>query len=116
MFAETHLVLNDVQTLIETVEAADMEDDLKNDLVHNLETKADQLNKVSLVVSNLTVEIEMDSMVLAPGAQATVNVTVHNEGENDLENIEIGLVSPTTIEFNSADQIDSLAAGESVNT
>lgn len=116
VFSEAHLALKDVQALIDSVEASSIDDELKNDLVHNLQTKEDQLNNVSLVASNLTLEIEMDSMVLNPGAEATVNVTIHNEGENAVENLEVGLVTPMNIEFNSADVIDSLPAGESVNT
>ena len=116
VFTEAHLALKDVQTLIDSVEASSVDDELKNDLVHNLQTKEDQLNNVSLVASNLSVEIEMDSMVLNPGAEATVNVTIHNEGENTVENLEIGLVTPTNIEFNSSDVIGSFPAGESVNT
>lgn len=113
---EAHLALGEVQTLISDIEASDMEDELKNDLLNNLQTKENQLNQVSLVASNLAIDMEMDSNVLSPGEDATVSVTVQNDGDNAVENIDLALLAANDLEVNGPESIDSIEADDSVDT
>ncbi|MDN6161350.1 MAG: NEW3 domain-containing protein [Atopostipes sp.] len=111
IYPEAFSSLEKVQGLKNEVENSDLENSLKNDLLTKLDTKEEQLNKVALVSSNISVDFDVSSTTLAPGEDTEISATVHNEGENDLENIQLELLTNDDWEANEQETINDLEAG-----
>nr|WP_309100186.1 NEW3 domain-containing protein [Fredinandcohnia onubensis] len=105
--------LGAVQKLISTTKSGKLDDALKNDLLHKLELKEEQLQQVSLVSSNLAVDTEIGSYVLTQGEQTQVEVTVTNNGKQKIHHIEAALLTPENWKHEGASQLKHLKPGES---
>ena len=86
---------------------------LKNDLLHKLELKEEQLQEVSFVSSNFTVETMIDSNVLTKGEQTKVTVTLTNNGKSKLQHIEASLLIPKNWQHEGESKINQLKPNES---
>lgn len=86
--------LKDVQRIEKMVDKAKLKEDIKNDLLHKLHLKEEQLQEVSFVTSNLKVEPVIDSHVLTQGQKSQVNMKVTNEGNEKIKHIEASLATP----------------------
>src|SRR5690606_13731541 len=91
---ESQKALRSVQKLISTTKSGKLEDAMKNDLLHKLGLKEEQLQQVSLISSNLAVDTEIGSYVLTQGEQTQVEVTVTNNGKQKIHHIEAALLTP----------------------
>lgn len=108
-------VLGDVQKLISTVKSANIDETIKNDLVHKLEIKEEQLQQVSMVSSNLSINIEMASYVLTQGEQTEVNVNISNNGKQKIQHIQLGLLTPENWKQEGISNVKHLNPGESTS-
>src|SRR5699024_4742320 len=93
IYPKTFQALEKVQVLINDVEDSDLEPSIKNELLNKLNTKEDQLSELNLISSNLDVNIDINSYVLTPGDEVEISVTLHNEGETDIDNIHLELLA-----------------------
>ena len=71
-----------------------MDAGVKDDLLHKLVLKEEQLQQVSYVASDLAVDVEIGSYVLTQGEQTQVDVTISNEGKEKIQHIEAALLTP----------------------
>ncbi|MFT4416340.1 NEW3 domain-containing protein [Fredinandcohnia humi] len=110
---ESQKALGAVQKLISITNSADLNEGVKNDLLHKLELKEEQLQQVSLVSSNLAVDIEIGSYVLTQGEQTQVEVTVTNEGQQKIHHIEAALLTPENWKHEGTTKLMHLKPGES---
>lgn len=106
-------VLGDVQKIIARTKSANLDKAIKNDLLHKLELKEEQLQQVSFVSSNLTVEIDINSYILTQGEEAQVVVTLSNDGKQQIHHIETTLLTPENWKQEGANQVKNLKPGES---
>ena len=105
--------LRDVQRLISLTKSAKLDAGVKNDLLHKLELKKEQLQQVSFVSSNLAVDIEIGSYVLTQGEKTKVNVTISNEGKQIIQHIEASLLTPENWKHEGVNKVKHLNPGES---
>ncbi|WP_010676539.1 NEW3 domain-containing protein [Bacillus timonensis] len=109
---ESQKALRAVQKLISSTKSANLDEAVKNDLLHKLTLKEEQLKQVSLVSSNLDVDIEIGSYVLTQGEQTQVNVTVTNNGKQKIQHIEAALLTPENWKHEGTSQLKHLKPGE----
>ncbi|QUW22821.1 PIG-L family deacetylase [Sporosarcina sp. Marseille-Q4063] len=105
--------LIDIQKLITEINKAKMDASLKNDLLHKLELKEEQLQEVSFVSSSLKVETMIDSDVLTQGESTTVSMTITNEGDEMIKHIKPSLLAPKNWQINTNEEINHLKPNES---
>ncbi|MGY0691961.1 NEW3 domain-containing protein [Virgibacillus sp. FSP13] len=105
--------LKDVKKLIKKVKKAKMDDSIKNDLLHKLELKSEQLMQVSFVSSSLNIETSIDSQVLTQGEQAQVTMKFTNEGTIKLKHVNASLRTPKNWKYNQERQLKHLMPNES---
>lgn len=110
---DSQKALRDVRELAGKVAASKLDQDVKNDLLHKLELKEEQLLEVSRVASELSVDISIGSYVLTQGEQTEVEVTVTNEGNQKLHHIEAALLTPENWKHEKAVKLKHLKPGES---
>ena len=102
-----------VERLIAKTKNAELSEEMKVDLLHKLELKAEQLKEASFVASNLQVETTIDSSVLTKGEKSTVTMTVTNHGEEDINDIKASLLLPEAWKISKAQAISKLKSGAS---
>ena len=105
--------LGDVQKLITSTKSAKLDAGVKNDLLHKLALKEEQLQQVSFVASDLAVDVEIGSYVLTQGEQTQVDVTISNEGKEKIQHIEAALLTPENWKHEGVTQVKHLKPGES---
>ena len=105
--------LKDIHKLIAETNNSKMDPSLKNDLLHKLELKEEQLQEVSFVSSSLKVETVIASNVLTQGESTNVSMTITNEGDKIIKHIEPSLVAPENWQINTKDEIKHLKPSES---
>jgi LmbE family N-acetylglucosaminyl deacetylase len=105
--------LGDVRKLMASTQSAKLDSALKNDLLHKLELKEEQLQQVSFVSSNLAVDTKIGSYVLTQGEQTQVDVTITNEGKQKIHHIEASLLAPENWELQDGREVNHLKPGES---
>ena len=110
---ESQKALGAVQKLIASTNSAKLDASVKNDLLHKLELKAEQLQQVSFVSSSLAVDMEIGSYVLTQGEKTQVAVKVTNEGKEKIQHIEAALLTPDNWKHEGVNQVKHLKPGES---
>ncbi|PAE44318.1 NEW3 domain-containing protein [Bacillus sp. 7884-1] len=110
---ESQKALGAVQKLIASTNSAKLDASVKNDLLHKLELKAEQLQQVSFVSSSLAVDMEISSYVLTQGEKTQVAVKVTNEGKEKIQHIEAALLTPDNWKHEGVNQVKHLKPGES---
>ncbi len=110
---QSQKALGDVRKLISSTESANLDAAVKNDLLHKLQLKEEQLQQVSFVSSDLAVDIEIGSFVLTQGEETQVKVTISNEGKQKIQHIEASLLTPENWQHEGFSQVKHLKPGES---
>lgn len=105
--------LGAVQKLIASTESSNLEQNTKNDLLHKLELKEEQLQKVSMLSSSLAVDIEIGSYVLTQAEQTQVDIKITNEGKQKIHHIEASLKTPDKWKQEGVTKVNHLNPGES---
>ncbi|WP_085992994.1 NEW3 domain-containing protein [Oceanobacillus senegalensis] len=107
--------LRQVQNISRHIKKANIDTATKNDLLHKLEIKEEQLQQVSFVSSSLEVETSLDTYVLTQGEETQVEVHLTNHGDKVLHHIDASLVTPENWEVNSNNAFKHLKPGESTS-
>ncbi|OCA87744.1 hypothetical protein A8F94_07805 [Bacillus sp. FJAT-27225] len=94
VFTKTQKALKDVKRLLAKTEEKNINDALKNDLLHKLSLKSEQLQEASFVASGLDVEAVAEENILTKGQTTTVTVTLTNNGSQALKNAAAELIVP----------------------
>jgi LmbE family N-acetylglucosaminyl deacetylase len=110
---QSQKALGDVQKLISSTKSAKLDTAVKNDLLHKLATKEEQLQQVSFVASDLAVDVEIGSYVLTKGEQTQVKVKVSNDGKEKIQHIEAALLTPENWKIKGDGEVKHLKPGES---
>ncbi|WP_210468401.1 PIG-L family deacetylase [Sporosarcina sp. 6E9] len=110
---ESQKALKDIRKLIADTNKAKMDASLKNDLLHKLALKEEQLQEVSFVSSSLKVETTINSDVLTRGESTNVSMTITNEGGDMIKHIEPTLLAPKKWKISTKDKIKHLKPNES---
>ncbi|WP_156290601.1 NEW3 domain-containing protein [Oceanobacillus salinisoli] len=105
--------LKDVQSITNLLEKANIKEATKNDLLHKLELKEEQLQQVSFVASSLKVDTTIDSNVLTQGEQTQVTVNITNQGNKKVHDIDASLVTPENWKVSGENQVKHLKPNES---
>lgn len=103
----------DVKRIQKLVGKAKMSSDLKNDLLHKLELKEEQLHEVSFAASSLHMEMEINTEVLTPGSEGQVTMTITNEGNQKIKHIDATLVTPESWGGDRTQKVKHLKPNES---
>jgi len=112
IFPEAHQALKDVQKVMKKTENSKLDTELKDDLLHKLELKEEQLNEVSLVSSSLEVETTMNSDVLTQGEKTAVTMELKNNGQEVVKHIDAAIVAPDKWSVDGEKQIKKIHPGE----
>ena len=113
IFAKSQQALKDIHKLIAETNNSKMDPSLKNDLLHKLELKEEDLQEVSFVSSSLKVETVIASNASTQGESTNVSMTITNEGDEIIKHIEPSLVAPENWQINTKDEIKHLKPSES---
>lgn len=105
--------LKEVKKIMSLIKSSRLDSGVKNDLSHKLEVKAEQLQELSYISSNLSVEIEIDSYVLTQGEKTKVQVTVSNKGKTKIQQIKTALLTPKGWRQERPLELKHLKPGES---
>ncbi|PAE21126.1 hypothetical protein CHH80_08570 [Bacillus sp. 7504-2] len=105
--------LKEVKKIISLIKSSTLNSSVKNDLIHKLEVKAEQLQELSFISSNLSVEIGIDSYVLTQGEKTKVQVTVSNKGKTKIQHIKTALITPKDWRHEKPSELKHLKPGES---
>ncbi|WP_309228265.1 NEW3 domain-containing protein [Virgibacillus saliphilus] len=105
--------LKDVQEALEMTRNTDMNKDVKNDLIHKLELKSEQLQEVSFISSNLHVETTADSGILTQGEETQVTMEITNNGNEKRNHIEASLITPEDWEHEESQNLNDLDPDQS---
>ena len=107
--------LSDVQQLSDKMKEMDIDDAVKNEILHKLELKKEQLQEVSLVASGLDVETILESEVVTQGENAEIMMTITNNGTQTINQIDASLFTSEDWDVDSDDEsnIEKLEPNES---
>ncbi|MTW86982.1 hypothetical protein F3157_15140 [Virgibacillus dakarensis] len=107
--------LSNVQKLTDKVEKGDIDVSVKNDLLHKLELKEEQLQKVSLIASGLDVKTTLDSEVVTRGESTRIKMTITNNGKQAIHQIDASLLTSEewTVDSGDGSDIKKLEPNES---
>lgn len=89
-----HEALNTLKKVQLQTEGSTLDEAIKNDLLHKMMIKEEQLNIASLAASQLEVETNVKMPVLTRGGETVVTVTVKNNGKTALEHVSVELDAP----------------------
>ncbi|MFE4894778.1 NEW3 domain-containing protein [Peribacillus butanolivorans] len=94
VFTTSQTALSHVRSLTSQIKKAKLNSELKNDLLHKLSLKEEQLQNVSYVSSGLYVQAKSASAILTKGQNTNVTVTVKNTGKQTLKKFSAKLNVP----------------------
>lgn len=109
-FREAQKSLKLVEKATKMTRKAKLDSGLKEDLLHKLSLKEEQLMNVSYLSSNLDVQATSESDVLTGGQQVKVEVNVKNDGKHILKNADVTLDTP--FHFSKKTKKKNLKPGE----
>jgi LmbE family N-acetylglucosaminyl deacetylase len=93
-FGKAQKALKEVERLEKKTEKSKLDEQVKKDLLHKISLKKEQLNTVSFVASDLSVDASAETTVLTKGQDVQVKVQLANQGEEKLKKAEVRLVTP----------------------
>ncbi|PFG04383.1 NEW3 domain-containing protein [Bacillus sp. es.034] len=93
-FDKTQKALKEVEKVEKKTAKAKLDDQMKKDLLHKISLKKEQLNTVSFVASELSVEASSETNILTKGQDVEVTVQLANEGEKKLKKAKVELLTP----------------------
>ncbi len=108
---EAHQALKQVRKTKERVESFTFDEVDKNDLLHRLDIKEEQLTEVSQVASQLDVTTTVAKPTLTQGDQTSVTVELENHGQTDLTDVSVDLNAPRDWDVSNATNVDTLDSG-----
>ncbi|WP_126428216.1 NEW3 domain-containing protein [Brevibacillus marinus] len=91
---EVHEMKRDLERLAAAVEAAQLDEATRTDLLHRLKLKARQLDKASAEAVSLVAKLRPQTGELVAGQTARMTVTAYNGGEVTLQQVELSLRVP----------------------
>ncbi|MFJ7471020.1 NEW3 domain-containing protein [Peribacillus frigoritolerans] len=94
VFSTSQNALSNVRSITAQVKKAKLSPALKNDLLHKLSLKEEQLQNVSYVSSGLEVQAKAASNILTKGQNTYVTVSVKNNGKQTLKKVTAALNVP----------------------
>lgn len=109
-FQEAQKSLKLVEKATKMTRKAKLDSGLKEDLLHKLSLKEEQLMNVSYLSSDLDVQATSESDVLTGGQQVKVEVNVKNGGKHVLKNADVTLDTP--FHFSKKTKKKNLKPGE----
>ncbi|RHW42718.1 DUF11 domain-containing protein [Neobacillus notoginsengisoli] len=112
VFVKSQKALKDVERLLAKTESAKLEASLKNDLLHKLSLKKEQLQVASFEASSLDVVAKAADNILTKGQTTTVTVNLKNNGSKDLKNAAVNLLVPNGWKVSGTRSVGDLGAGE----
>ncbi|WP_462410626.1 NEW3 domain-containing protein [Neobacillus sp. Marseille-QA0830] len=113
VFEKSQDTLKLVRNLQDKTQKSKLSQDLKNDLLHKLSLKEDQLQTASFTASELEVKASSEFNTLSKGQTTDVTVNLKNNGKNKLFNVGANLLVPDGWDVSAGDQAVNLAPGES---
>ncbi|MFY0545008.1 NEW3 domain-containing protein [Brevibacillus sp. H7] len=91
---EVHEMKLDVQTAIQDVSSSRLDDATKQDLMHRLQVKANQLNLASAEATSFVAKVKPETGELVAGQTTKVTVTAYNGGQVKLSKVNLKLNVP----------------------
>lgn len=91
---EVHGMKADVQTALADVKKSSLDAATKEDLLHRLHVKEEQLNKASMEAASVVVKVKPDANELVAGQTTKVVVTAFNGGSTQLNSLKLSLNVP----------------------
>ncbi|NOJ73128.1 NEW3 domain-containing protein [Paenibacillus alvei] len=91
---EVHGMKADVQTALADVKKSSLDAAAKEDLLHRLHVKEEQLNKASMEAASVVVKVKPDANELVAGQTTKVVVTAFNGGSTQLNSLKLSLNVP----------------------
>jgi len=113
VFEQSQSALKEVRTLLNKTKQAKLSLEFKNDLLHKLSVKEEQLQTASFTASQLDVSASSEFNVLTKGQTTNVTVTLKNNGKEKLHNVSADLIVPDGWNITSKNNTSNLAPGES---
>jgi LmbE family N-acetylglucosaminyl deacetylase len=113
VFTQSQDALKEVRNLENKTEHAKLQTALKNDLLHKLSVKEEQLQNASFVSSQLDVQASSEFNILTKGQTTTVTVALKNNGKEKLHNVNADLKVPDGWKVSTTAKPLNLAPGES---
>lgn len=113
VFEQSQNTLKEVRNLQKKTKQAKLAADIKNDLLHKLSLKEEQLQTASFIASQLDVDASSKFNILTKGQTTAVTVTLKNNGKHELHNVSADLVVPDGWNITSKNKAANLAPGES---
>lgn len=113
VFEQSQSTLKDVRNLLNKTKQSKLSPALKNDLLHKLSLKEEQLQTASFAASQLDVSASSDFNILTKGQTTKVTVTLKNNGKQKLHNVSADLFVPAGWKITSKNNASNLAPGES---
>ncbi|WP_226037438.1 PIG-L family deacetylase [Aquibacillus saliphilus] len=112
VLTESHEALKQLRKTLNKTENVKLDDLDRNDLLHRLEVKEDQLKQVSKVASKLDVKTSVENRVLAQGGQTSVLVDVVNNGSETIDDVVVELNVPNSWSVEGDFNQESLKPGD----
>lgn len=112
IFTAAHLALKDVQKVMKKVQTSKLNQARKNELLHKLKLKAEQLNEVSMVASGLEIEMTINSSVLTQGENTKTTMTIKNTGQQVVKHIDAAVLAPDDWNVSGKERINKIFPGE----
>jgi LmbE family N-acetylglucosaminyl deacetylase len=94
VFSTSQKALSNVRSITAQVKKAKLSPAIKNDLLHKLSLKEEQLQNVSYVSSGLEVQAKAASKILTKGQNTYVTITMKNNGKQTLKKVAAALNVP----------------------
>ncbi|MFF2447849.1 NEW3 domain-containing protein [Neobacillus sp. NPDC058068] len=113
IFEQSQSSLKDVRNLLDKTKKSKLSPALKNDLLHKLSLKEEQLQTASFAASQLDVSASSEFNILTKGQTTNVTVTLKNNGKQKLHNVSADLFVPAGWKITSKNNASNLAPGES---
>ncbi|RNA67665.1 NEW3 domain-containing protein [Alteribacter keqinensis] len=107
-----HDALEDIEHAMDRIASRNIDPELQEDLLFKLEVKQDQLTEVSQVASSLDVSVDVENAALTRGGTYTVSVQAENNGDQTLNDVELGLNTPEDWTVQGSSTAQSLTPGE----
>lgn len=114
VFVKSQKALKDVERLLAKTKNSKLETALKNDLLHKLALKKEQLQEASYEASGLSTDAKAEDTILTKGQTTTVTVELKNNGVQKLQNAKVELLVPDGWKVSGKSAAGSLAPDESV--
>ncbi|WP_342354949.1 NEW3 domain-containing protein [Neobacillus mesonae] len=112
VFEQSQSALKEVRNLQKKTKQSKLSEAVKNDLLHKLALKEEQLETASFTASQLVVDASSEFNILTKGQTTHVTVSLKNNGKQKLHNVNADLIVPDGWNVTSKNNQTNLAPGE----